>query len=186
MRIVILAFSICFLLSVFSCSPSKEPESPSSHKEEPGNLTGSHELTGSTETEEKDFLINNIEGLPEYFLAEGWVDEENIIGLTGTHCLSINLLGKGTRSLGKNAWSAQISPDGCKLSYLDEKGINLINTDGSGQKLFWPDSESGSAFQEGRPQEASGRRMENKSSAGMNMNGTVTFYLRPGDNYQQA
>ena len=97
-----------------------------------------------------DGALHRVEGLPEYFLAEGWLDEENFFGLTGTHCLSINLLGKGTRSLGKNAWSAQISPDGRKLSYLDENGINLINTDGSGYKFLWPEDESGVAF-ESRP-----------------------------------
>ncbi|NLX90303.1 MAG: hypothetical protein GXZ07_01710 [Firmicutes bacterium] len=214
MRFLLPALSVFLLLTAFSCSPGGDLKGSGSHEDKSGFLTGSDETEEKDPHQNDDFngklndhgeannegqdssffkmlvpdgALHRVEGLPEYFLAEGWIDEENFFGLTGTHCLSVSLLGKGTRSLVKNAWSAQVSPDGRKLSYLDENGINQINTDGSGHKFLWPEGESGSPFLEGRPAGGIWSPDGEKILCWYEHEWDCDFFcLRPGNNHLQA
>lgn len=95
------------------------------------------EITGEEEESDPggDQDLKYVKGLPKYFAAEGWLDDNNIFGLTGTNPLRVELNSGDYFPLGFSVWNAQLSPDRKKIAYMNEDGITAANLDGTGKQL---------------------------------------------------
>ncbi|HHW54606.1 MAG: hypothetical protein WBI83_03115 [bacterium] len=93
--------------------------------------------------------IQSLPQLPEYFLAAGWLSEEEILGLSGTNPLRVKVQNSSYTSLGVTAWDIRLSPDREQFLFRNGDGIQLINGEGTGKKLLWSEQREGTTLQGG-------------------------------------
>ncbi len=82
--------------------------------------------------------VSRLDGLPDYFLARGWINENTILGQSGISLFTFNLERSAYRSLNMTAWEVHLSPDRKDLALLKEGGIFLGNLEDSRQRFLWP------------------------------------------------
>jgi hypothetical protein len=90
-----------------------------------------------------DFEVKLASHVPEYFLPVGWIDQETILGQTGTNLIRYNVADGSWRPLKVPAWQSVLSPDGQLIALQDESGISVVQSDGSGRQLIWSREEAG-------------------------------------------
>jgi Tol biopolymer transport system component len=95
-----------------------------------------------TENGGKIARLQEVKGLPKYFLAQGWVDNSRFFGQTGTTPIFVNSSSFGYKTMRVKSWQSYLSPDGKWLSYLNEQGINIMAIDGSSKRRFQPQENS--------------------------------------------
>ncbi|HHY39485.1 MAG TPA: hypothetical protein GX507_11280 [Clostridia bacterium] len=82
------------------------------------------------------YTSKKISGLPEYFLPTGWIDEDHLMGLTGTNPIRYNVGDGSWRPLGFRAWHAELSPNGTQVAFLNDSGIGVAKSDGTETRLL--------------------------------------------------
>ncbi|MEW5920030.1 MAG: hypothetical protein AB1796_03555 [Bacillota bacterium] len=95
--------------------------------------------------------IKEVDGLPRYFQAGGWVDGHTIFGLAGTTPVLYNLETGESSSPGVTAWEARLSPEKERISYTQEKGVYVARIDGKDKIHLWPRETAGMPEGEGNP-----------------------------------
>lgn len=82
------------------------------------------------------YTSKEIGGLPKYFLPTGWIDEDRLMGLTGTNPIRYNVGDGSWRPLGFTAWHAMLSPNGTQVAFLNDSGIGVAKSDGTETRLL--------------------------------------------------
>ncbi len=82
--------------------------------------------------------VARLDQLPDYFMARGWINENNILGQSGINLFTYNLERNAYRSLNITAWEVHLSPDKNQLSLVKEGGVYLGSLEETGQRFLWP------------------------------------------------
>ncbi|MGI6144075.1 MAG: hypothetical protein ACOYEK_09520 [bacterium] len=150
-------FLLALLLTLVFLLPGCLPDQPG---EKNGKSTVEKEPAATTAPQKEegdDFTLYRgtgaeiwaIPGLPDYFLAAGWLSEEEILGLSGTNPLRVKVKNSSSTSLGVTAWGIRPAPDREQFLFRNEDGIQLIDREGAGKKLLWSEQREGAALQGG-------------------------------------